>query len=178
MLSIKLEKYLKQKRKNELFKEYQNCISRDGIPTFLLRKSIHIINRELNSLLSNVDFTLHFDENLLLKLSPDIRLDISQNAIESSGKERTFCALALKMALRQINVKSKPNFIVLDEITGKLIEGNVHNSIQEFTDFLEIMKTKLKKIIIIEHINPINFDGIIEVSKDEQTLVSSLVCNF
>ena len=178
LLSIKLEKYLKQKRKNELFKEYQNCISRDGIPTFLLRKSIHIINRELNSLLSNVDFTLHFDENLLLKLSPDIRLDISQNAIESSGKERTFCALALKMALRQINVKSKLNFIVLDEITGKLIEGNVHNSIQEFTDFLDVMKTKLKKIIIIEHINPINFDGIIEVNKDEQTLVSSLVCNF
>ena len=100
-ISNKITKYLKQKKKEELLKEYQKCISRDGIPTFLLKKSIHLINRELNEILTNVDFTLFFDENLILKMSADDRLDVSQNAIESSGKERTFCALALKMALKR-----------------------------------------------------------------------------
>lgn len=168
-ISVKIRKYLNQKRKEELLKEYQKCISRDGLPTFLLKKSIHIINKELNELLTNVDFTLFFDENLVLRMSSDDRLDVSQNAIESSGMERTFCALALKIALRQINVKSKSTFIFMDEIMGKLID----ESVQQFLDFLEDLKSRVKKIIIIEHIHPINYDGLIEVSKSKD-LISSL----
>lgn len=168
-ISIKIRKFLKQKRKEELLKEYQKCISRDGLPTFLLKKSIHIINKELNELLTNVDFTLFFDENLILRMSADDRLDVSQNAIESSGMERTFCALALKIALRQINVKSKPTFIFMDEIMGKLID----QSVQQFIEFLDMVKTKVKKIVIIEHIHPIDYDGLIEVTKNKD-LISSL----
>ena len=129
-----------------------------------------MINKELSELLTNVDCTLFFDENLILRMSSDERLDVSQNAIESSGMERTFCSLALKIALRQINVKSKPTFIVMDEIMGKLIE----KSVQEFSDFLDDLKNKVKKIIIIEHVHPINYDGFIEVKKDPIKLISSL----
>ena len=168
-ISTKIRKYLKQKKKEELLKEYQKCISRDGIPSYLLKKSIHLINKELNDLLSNVDFTLFFDENLILRMSADDRLDVSQNAIESSGMERTFCALALKIALREINVKSKPTFIVLDEIMGKLVD----TSVQEFIDFIDNLKNKVKKIIIIEHVHPINYQVLVEVNKDEN-LVSHL----
>jgi DNA repair exonuclease SbcCD ATPase subunit len=167
-ISNKITKYIKQKKKEELLKEYQKCISRDGLPFFLLKKSIHLINRELSSILTNVDFTLFFDENMVLRMSADDRLDVSQNAIESSGMERTFCSLALKIALRQINVKSKPTFIVLDEIMGKMIG----ESIQQFTDFLDDLKTKVKKTIIIEHIHPINYNALITVTKNSQ-LVSS-----
>lgn len=172
-ISNKIDKYIKQKKTEELLKEYQKCISRDGIPTFLLKKSIHLINTELNEILSNVDFTLFFDENLVLKLSADDRLDVSQNAIESSGKERTFCALALKIALREVNVKSKPKFIFMDELTGKLL----NKSVQQFVEFIETLRSKLNKIIIIEHHNYINFDAIINVNKDEKTLVSKLELN-
>jgi len=168
-ISSKIKKYLKQKKKEELFKEYQKCINRDGLPTFLLKKSIHLINKELNDLLMNVDFTLFFDENLVLRMSSDDRLDVSQNAIESSGMERTFCSLALKIALRQINVKSKPTFICLDEIMGKLID----ESVQEFSNFLDDLKNKVKKIIIIEHKHSISYDALIEVSKNKD-LISSL----
>ena len=150
-------------------KEYSKCIGRDGIPSFLLKKSIHLINRELSELLSNVDFTLFFDEELELKLSMDDRMDVNQPAITSSGAERTFSALALKMALRQINVKSKSSIIFLDEITGKLIG----DSIQQFMDFLDVLKTKVEKIVIIEHVHQINFDALIEVKKDEN-LISHL----
>lgn len=172
-INKRIEKFIEQRKKEELMKEYQKCISRDGIPTYLLKKSIHLINKELGDLLSEVDFTLFFDESLNLKMSMDERLDVAQNAIESSGKERTFCALALKMALRQINVKSRPNFLILDEIMGKLIE----NSISEFLLLLETIKTKIDKVIIIEHTNPINFDGLISVTKDEN-LISSLTTDF
>lgn len=172
-ISLRIDKFIQQKKQEELMKEYQRCISRDGIPTYLLKKSIHLINKELNDLLTNVDFTLFFDDNLILKLSMDDRLDVSQNAIESSGKERTFCALTLKIALRQINVKSRPNFIILDEIMGKLYE----KSVMEFIELLDEIKNKIDKIIIIEHVHPINYDGLITVYKDEN-LVSSLTTDF
>jgi DNA repair exonuclease SbcCD ATPase subunit len=172
-ISNKIKQYIKQKKREELLKEYQKCISRDGIPTFLLKKSIHIINKELNDLLSNVNFILFFDENLILRLSANDRLDVSQNAIESSGKEKTFCALALKVALRQINIKSKPNFMVMDEIMGKLLA----NSVQEFIEFLDELKKKINKIIIIEHTHNINYDALISVKKDEN-LISSLEIDY
>jgi DNA repair exonuclease SbcCD ATPase subunit len=168
-ISTRIRRFLKQKKREELLKEYARCIGRDGIPRFLLKKSIHLINKELSDLLSNVDFTLFFDEELVLRMSMDDRLDVSQNAIESSGMERTFCAIALKMALRQINVKCKSNFIVLDECMGKLIS----DSIQQFTDFLDNLKTKVNKIVIIEHNHPINFDILIDIVKDEN-LISHL----
>ncbi|MCK9415755.1 metallophosphoesterase [Candidatus Dojkabacteria bacterium] len=169
MISNRIRKFLKQKKREELLKEYSKCIGRDGIPTFLFKKSIHLINKELNDLLTNVDFTLFFDDDLVLRMSMNDRLDVSQNAIESSGMERTFCALALKMALRQINVKSKSNFITLDEMTGKLI----NESIDKFMNFLDMLKTKINKIVIIEHIHPIEYNALIEVNKDEN-LISHL----
>lgn len=169
MISVRIRKFLKQKKREELLKEYSKCIGRDGIPTFLLKKSIHLINKELNDLLTNVDFTLFFDDDLILRMSMDDRLDVSQSVITSSGMERTFCALALKMALRQINVKSKPGIIFLDECMGKLIG----DSIQQFTDFLDNLKNKVNKIVIIEHNHPINFDCLLTVSKDKN-LISSL----
>jgi DNA repair exonuclease SbcCD ATPase subunit/predicted MPP superfamily phosphohydrolase len=168
-ISVKIRKYLKQKKKDELYKEYMKCVGRDGLPFYLLKKSIHLINKELNSLLSNLDFTLFFDENLELKMSNNSRLDVSLNAIVCSGKERTFFSLALKIALRQVNIKSKPSIIFLDEITGKLVE----NSVQEFSDFLENLKEKVKKIVIIEHNHTINHEINIIVKKDEN-LISSL----
>lgn len=169
VISTRIRKFLKQKKREELLKEYAKCIGRDGIPTFLLKKSIHLINKELNDLLFNVDFTLFFDDDLVLRLSMDDRLDVSQSVITSSGMERTFCALALKMALRQINVKSKSNFIAIDECMGKLIG----DSIQQFTDFLDNLKTKVNKIIIIEHNHPIDYQALIEVNKDNN-FISSL----
>lgn len=116
-----------------------------------------------------MNFTLFFDENLVLRMSADDRLDVSQDAITSSGMERTFCALALKIALRQINVKSKPTFIFLDECMGKLISDSIH----KFTDFLDDLKLKVNKIIIIEHVHDINYNTLIEIKKDAD-LISHL----
>lgn len=153
----------RQKKQDEVLDSYMKCVHRDGLPSFLLKKSIHIINQELNNILNDVDFTLFFDDNLNLKLSHDIRMDIAQNAIESSGMERTFCAIALKIALRKINNKSKPNIILLDELFGKLVE----RSVELLTSLIDSIKNEVDKLIIIEHVNPLNYDYLIEVNKDE-----------
>lgn len=158
-----IKTFEKQKKQDEILDSYMKCVHRDGLPSFLLKKSIHIINQELNNILSDVDFTLFFDDNLNLKLSHDIRMDISQNAIESSGMERTFCAIALKIALRKINNKSKPNIILLDELFGKLVE----RSVELLTSLVDSIKNEVDKLIIIEHVNPLNYDYLIEVNKDE-----------
>lgn len=153
-----------QKKADELFDIYTKCVHRDGIPSFLLKKSIHIINEELSNLLTGVDFTVYFDENLDLKMSSITRLDVSQNAIESSGMERTFIATVLKLALRKVNNNSRPNFIMLDEIMGKLVE----NSVDLFITLIDNIKECVDKLVIIEHIHPVNYDYMIDVVKDEE----------
>jgi len=154
--------YENNKKQDEIMTTYMKCVHRDGLPFSLMQRSIHIINQELAKILMGVDFTVYFDDELNLKLSADNRLDIAQNAIESSGMERTFTSVSLKMALRKVNNKSKPNFILLDEIMGKLIS----ESVDIFIQLLDNIKQDVDKLVIIEHVHPINYDILIEVEKD------------
>lgn len=147
---------------------YKDLLSRDGVPMILLRNSIHIINNELSNLMTDLDFIVYFNDDMELLMSMKSRLDVCQNVIESSGKERTFSAVCLKIALSQINKKSKPNFILLDEIMGKLAD----KSVEEFITLLDVIKTKVDKVIIVEHNHNINWDYRIDVKKEN--LISQL----
>lgn len=161
--------YKKQVKQDSIFKEYSKCISRDGLPTYLLQKSKDLINNELEDMLTNVDFNVFFDDELKLKMYSKNRKDITQCLLSSSGKERTFGAIALKMALRTINTNSRPNLLLMDEVMLKL----KNHSIEEFNNMLLSLKTKIDKILIIEHVHDVPFDVFITVEKDENG-VSSL----
>lgn len=158
----KIEKFKNQEKSEFINNTYMKSMHRDGLPTYLLKKSIHIINNELNNLLSNVDFNLLFDNELNLKMKSK-NDEQEYNAVEGSGKERTFNSCALKIALRKINNTSKPNFILFDEIMTKLVD----NSVEEFTEFLYELKNHIDKILLIEHIHQIKYDYLINVSKDK-----------
>jgi DNA repair exonuclease SbcCD ATPase subunit len=162
----RIEKYAEQVAREELMKIYQKCVHRDGIPTMLLKRSVDVINDEMASVLQDQDYVCYFDEDLNLLMSSLNKLSSNQNAIESSGKERTFIALALKLALRSINNTSRPNLILLDEMTGKLI----NESVEQFFEMLNRIKESIDKIIIIEHNHPINYDWRIHVEKDEKEI--------
>jgi DNA repair exonuclease SbcCD ATPase subunit len=153
--------YLEQQKKERILKEYSNCIHRDGIPTFLLKKSMNVINRKLDDLLAEVDFRVYFNEDLQLKMW-DNGAEI--NALESCGAERTFIATVLKNAFRMINNKSKPDFILYDEIFGKMKS----ESVAILINILNEMKKDINRIIIIEHKEPIDFDHLIRAVKNEQ----------
>jgi len=163
-----IEVYKEQLRRDELLKTYQKCVSREGIPFYLLMKSRNLINQELSDILSSVDFNVFFDENMKLRLAMEFDAGVSINVLESSGAEKAFSAIALKLALRSINNNSRPNFLMLDEVTGNLKGKNI----EHFNSMIEKMKERIGKIIIIEQNHPINFDYGIEIKKDEDGISS------
>ena len=166
-LNSKLKKYIEQEKREELHTVYLKLMHRSGLPTYLLTKNIDILNKELNSLLTNNNFTLFFDEDLNLKLQHN-GLDGVINCIEASGAERVFTSIVLKMVLRVINFKSKPNILFLDEVLNKCIG----KTIDKFMELLDILKLKMDKIIIIEHNNEIASDLIINVVKSDDGISS------
>jgi hypothetical protein len=143
---------------------YKKSIHRTGIPTQLLTsKIIPKVNNVMNNLLNELDFSVWIDKvDLRLKLAYN-NSDTFINAISGSGKERTFSSIVLKFALNEINLKSKPKMMLLDEMMGKL----TGDSIEEFIKLLGVIKTKLKKLIIIEHNHELNPDHIISVKRGE-----------
>jgi len=123
-------------------------------------------------MLTTVDFTIFFDEFLNLKMYMRNSPWAVQNCLEGSGKERTFAAVSLKIALRSINNKSKPNILLMDEVMLKL-KGE---SVNQFNSLLLELKKKINKIIIIEHVHEVPYDMIIEVEKNKDG-ISSLSVN-
>ncbi len=165
-----IQKFKDQERKDLVNKIYQDSLSRDGIPRLLLLRMRDKINEELNNLLQEVAFSIYFDQDLSLKLSDNIKPDAEINVIESSGKQRTFAAFSLKLALRNINNRSVNNMLLLDEVTSKLVD----HSVGEFFNLLEVAKHKIDKILIIEHAygDELIVDHKVEVTKDKNGISS------
>jgi len=163
-----LKKFAEQIKKDELLKEYGKIIHRDGLPSYLLMKSKDLINCELEDLLVNVDFNVFFDDNLDLVLYDKKTPAILQRLLTCSGAERSFGAVALKMALRTINTKSRPSILLLDEVMLKF----KNEMVTKFNEMLLSLKNKVDKIIIIEHVHPVDYDVLIEVEKNADGISS------
>jgi DNA repair exonuclease SbcCD ATPase subunit len=95
------------------------------------------------------------------------------HVLNGSGKQRTFISLALRLALRSINNSCINDLLFLDELMGKLVE----NSVDEFVELLEEIKTKISKVFIVEHAYSeyINADYVLEVRKDDKGISSIFV---
>ena len=97
---------------------YLDMVGKNGISKMVLRKTLPIINAQINSMLSNVcDFNVEIavtDKNdvMFYLIKDGIRSDLSSG----SGFERTAAALALRTVLGNISSMSKINFLILDEV--------------------------------------------------------------
>lgn len=166
--------FKEQEYYDKIISLYKKCVHRDGIPRqVLINQIIPKINTELEKVLSIAPFKVWLDpDDLRPKLmyynTPDSIID----AISASGKERTFASVVLKLALNEINVKSKPTIFLLDEIMGKL---DNEGSVEEFIQILQIIKEKCKKFLIIEHTHEVNPDYIISVERDENGISTATV---
>ena len=151
---------------------YKKCVHRDGIPRELLRNYIFPkINLKLQDILSVADFNVWMDvDDLRPKLVYHSRPDAVIDCISGSGKERTFSAIVIKISLNQINVKAKPTIFLLDEVMGKLDE---EGSVDEFVEMLQIIKSSVKKMLVIEHKANINPDYLINVHVNEDGISSA-----
>lgn len=151
-----------QEHQNNVMTLYKKCVHRDGIPRQMLSNYIiPKINKTLENILNVAPFKVWLDiDDLRPKLAYNDRPDAIIDCIGASGKERTFSSVVLKFALNQINVKAKPTIFLLDEVMGKLDE----NSIEEFIEILQLIKQKMKKVLVIEQMHEINPDYLINVT--------------
>lgn len=168
-----IEKFKNQEKVERKFKVYQSLIHRDGIPTKLLKQhSIPVINRTLSKLLENVSFNVWLDpEEITLKMADISKTDAVIDCISGSGMERTFSAIAFKFCLNELNIKSRPSLIILDEVTGKLVD----ESVELFVELLSIIKKKIDNILIIEHTHDVQPDYYVEVQKNEHGISELII---
>lgn len=159
-----------QESHDNIMSLYKKCVHRDGIPRqMLVNYIIPKINVTLENILSVAPFKVYLDlDDLKPKLFYNDRPTSIVDCISASGKERTFSSIVLKFALNQINVKAKPTIFLLDEVMGKLDE----NGIEEFVEILQLIKTKMNKVLIIEHHANVNPDYLISVQLDENGISS------
>lgn len=159
-----IKNYLVFERQELVRKLYAETIHRDGLPTQILTDTLlPKINNVLSKLLETTDFDVYLDkDDLRLKFFYNDHPNAIIDAVSSSGMERTFAVFALKIALNQINQKSKSTILSIDEIMGKLTT----ESFEKFLVVLHESKKFYKKILVIEH-NEVNADYLLEIIKDK-----------
>ncbi len=162
-----------QEYRDTVMNLYKKCVHRDGIPRQMLSNYIlPKINLTLENILSVAPFKVWLDpDDLRPKLAYNNRPAAIIDCISASGKERTFSSIVLKFALNQINVKAKPTMFLLDEVMGKL---DLEGSVEEFIEILHMIKSKMKRVLVVEQIHEINPDYLISVQLSDEG-ISSLV---
>ncbi len=109
---------------------YKELVGKDGIIKLVLKESLPIINNEIARSLNGLcDFETVLDVNekndVVINLVRDgVIMDLT---VAASGFEGTIASLALRSALASISSISKPNFIVLDEVTATVSSDNLEN---------------------------------------------------
>lgn len=165
-----IAEYNIQEYRDMIMNLYKKCVHREGIPRQMLANYIiPKVNLTLQNILSTAQFKVWLDQDdLRPKLAYNNRPAAIIDCISASGKERTFASVVLKFALNQINVKAKPTIFLLDEVMGKLDE----NSVEEFIEILQLIKSGMKKVLVIEHNHEINPDYLINVTLNEDGISS------
>jgi len=157
--------YKAQEYRDSVVALYKKCVHRDGLPKQILSNYVlPKINLTLQNILSVAQFKVWLDvDDLRPKLAYNDRPASIIDCISASGKERTFASVVLKFALNQINVKAKPSIFLLDEVMGKF---DMEGSAEEFIEILHMIKSRMKKTIVVEHVHEINPDYLISVQLD------------
>lgn len=163
---ILITKYFEIKTNEEIERIYLKMIHREGLPFEILKEFIPIINDFLETLLSDVNFNIFFDENIKLKIKKEN--GSVQDVLQGSGMEKSFISFILKIAMIQTNNNNRFDFIMLDEVMDKLDADNLEHFIQ----VLNKTKEWVSKIFIINHLHNIYPDYIIEPYIDEAGLTN------
>ena len=129
---------------------YMKCMHSNGIAYNLIKRSLPILNQEIQKILSSVvDFEVLFENE-------DTKLDIlikhpkyDPRPIEmGSGAEKTIAAMAIRLALLNVSTLPKGDVFILDEPGTALDEENMEG----FIRILDIIKSEFKTIFLISHL--------------------------
>ena len=159
---------------NKLNKEYSayelflKAVHNNGIPFELIKRTLPVINEEMNKLLHNiVEFEAYF-ENEDGKLEIYIKHPESPaRSIENcSGAEKSLVAMAIRLALIKCGSLPVSDIFILDEPATSLDAEHL----ESFIKVLEMIKTQFKVVLLITHLDALkdSVDKIIEIQKDEE----------
>lgn len=123
----KLIKKLDEDEKlNRNWKIYLEMLGKDGVSKMILREMLPVVNEIVSQLLDDVcDFSVNVEINDKNDIQFNlIRDGLTQILDSGSGFERTVSALALRSALSRVSTISRMNFLVFDEILGRVAKEN------------------------------------------------------
>ena len=112
------------------WKIYLDMVGKNGISKMVMVKALPIINVRLSRLLEDV---CDFDVQIEINSSNEVEFVMIQDGIKSSlfshgsGFEKTAAALALRCVLAEVSTISKCNFVIIDEILGRIAKENFDN---------------------------------------------------
>lgn len=108
---------------------YLEMVGKNGISKMVLRELLPTINAIIAQLLDDVcDFSVTVDINSKNEVAFYlIRDGITQNIDSASGFEKTVSALAVRCALLRMSTMSRMNFLIFDEIFGRVASVNYDN---------------------------------------------------
>ena len=159
------------------WKTYLELVGKNGISKMVLKKTLPIINSNLNRILEDV---CDFEIEVLLTEKNDVIFEIIKDGVASSlggasGFERTASGLALRHVLGSISTMPKPNFITLDEVLGK-IGKEFYDNIREL--YMK-MEDSYQFILHITHIEDIKdwHKNFITITKKENISVVNQTIN-
>ena len=111
------------------WKIYLDLVGKNGITKMVLRKTLPIINAKLAQLLGDV---CDFDVEVGINLKNEVMFYLIKDGVYSdlysgSGFEKTAAALALRAVLANMSTIPRCNFLIFDEILGRVAKENYDN---------------------------------------------------
>lgn len=150
------------------WKLYLEMVGKNGISKMVMRNALPIINARITQLLEDVcDFDVNIEINNKNEVTFNIIRDgITKSLSSGSGFELTASALALRSVLADVSNISRMNFLVLDEILGRVASENYDNM---FTLYERISKG-YDFVFHITHIDSVKdwHSHIVTVVKDKK----------
>jgi DNA repair exonuclease SbcCD ATPase subunit len=140
-------------------------VCRDGIPFNVITMTVPEIEREVNSILSQIsEFSAKFEtdgKNIIPYIVYDDRRWLMSL---TSGMEKFTLSLAIRVALINISNLPRPNFLIIDEGMGVLDAENLA-CMQTLFNFL---KTNFDFILVISHLEALRdmVDTQLELTKE------------
>ena len=152
---------------SSLYQTYMLAVGRDGIPYQVICNAVPKIEKEVNSILSQiVNYSITFDTDGK-NVTPYIQYPGKDPWIIelSSGFERFVSSMAIRMALTNISNLSHPNICIIDEGISALDPVNI----SQMPILMDILKANYDIVLIISHIDEIKdmVDKTIEIGRED-----------
>lgn len=149
----------------QAYGHYVSSVSRDGIPFELISQAVPIIEKEVNTILSQiVEFGVNIQTDGRNVVTNIVYNDKSWPLELASGLEKFLTSLVIRVALINISNLPRPNFIAIDEGFGCADADNLAS----MNSLFSILKSNFDFMLIISHLDSMKdmVDHTIEIKKE------------